>query len=168
LLTGSWAELSQRALQQIRQDLFEHLQELPLSFFDRNPAGELMSRLTNDIDAINQAVSQIFTALFASVLSMEESDRYVHPGLAAGIGVLLVVPIMLWFTNFVARYTARASSACQKHLGELMALWKNRSAAKVVRAFRRNEPVIAPSGNATGKSITLASMPIRMLCCSCR
>ena len=64
------AGLSQRALKQMRQDLFRHLQTLPLSFFDRNPAGELMSRLTNDIDAINQAVSQNVTSLIASVLSM--------------------------------------------------------------------------------------------------
>ena len=64
------AGISQRALQLLRRDLFDRLQILPLRFFDRNPAGELMSRLTNDIDAINQAVSQNVTALVASVLSM--------------------------------------------------------------------------------------------------
>ncbi len=64
------AGVSQRALKQLRGDLFEHMQTLPLAFFDQNPAGELMSRLTNDIEAINQAVSQNVTALIASVLSM--------------------------------------------------------------------------------------------------
>jgi ATP-binding cassette subfamily B protein len=64
------AGISQRALKQIRKDLFQHLQTLPLRFFDHNPAGELMSRLTNDIDAINQSVSQNVTSLIASVLSM--------------------------------------------------------------------------------------------------
>jgi len=64
------AGISQRALKQVRKDLFKHLQTLSLSFFDRNPAGDLMSRLTNDIDAINQAVSQNVTTLIASVLSM--------------------------------------------------------------------------------------------------
>jgi len=58
------------SLKQLRKDLFTHLQSLPVAFFDRNPAGELMSRLTNDIDAINQAVSQNVTSLIASVLSM--------------------------------------------------------------------------------------------------
>src|SRR5207237_453403 len=64
------ADISQRALKQIRADLFQHLQTLPINFFDRNPAGELMSRLTNDIDAINQAVAQNVTSLVASVLTM--------------------------------------------------------------------------------------------------
>ena len=57
-------------LRDIRKELFAELQTLSLRYFDRNPHGELMSRLTNDIDAINQAVSQNVTSLFASVLSM--------------------------------------------------------------------------------------------------
>ncbi|HRY61198.1 MAG TPA: ABC transporter transmembrane domain-containing protein, partial [Candidatus Fermentibacter sp.] len=52
------AVISQESLMLLRRDLFARLQVLPVSFFDRTPAGELMSRLTNDIDAINQAVSQ--------------------------------------------------------------------------------------------------------------
>src|SRR5512145_179771 len=69
---ASWmmATVSQQALKQLRHDLFTHLQTLSLSFFDHNPAGELMSRLTNDIDAINQAVSQNVISLLASVLSL--------------------------------------------------------------------------------------------------
>lgn len=46
------AAVSQRALKQLRRDLFTHVQSLSLSFFDRHPAGELMSRLTNDTDAL--------------------------------------------------------------------------------------------------------------------
>jgi ATP-binding cassette subfamily B multidrug efflux pump len=102
------ADVSQRALKLMRKDLFTHLQSLPLSFFDRNPAGELMSRLTNDIDAINQAVSQNVTSLIASILSM--AGILVTMFLLdfwLALASLLVVPIMFWFTNFVARYTRR-------------------------------------------------------------
>ena len=69
---SSWimARVSQGALQQVRRDLFGHLQNLSIKFFDTHTAGELMSRLTNDIDAINQAVSQNVTSLVASVLSL--------------------------------------------------------------------------------------------------
>jgi ATP-binding cassette subfamily B multidrug efflux pump len=138
------ANISQRALKQMRKDLFNHLQNLPLGFYDRNPSGELMSRLTNDIDAINQAVSQNVTSLIASVLSM------------AGIVIamfllnfwlaltsLLVVPIMFWFTNFVARYTRRGYKELQKHLGEMNAVMEESiSGEKVIKAFRRNQSVI--------------------------
>ncbi|MDO9545451.1 MAG: ABC transporter transmembrane domain-containing protein [Pelolinea sp.] len=57
------ANASQKALKKMRTDLFHHLQFLSLRFFDRNPAGDLMSRLTNDINAINQAVSMNVTSL---------------------------------------------------------------------------------------------------------
>jgi ATP-binding cassette subfamily B multidrug efflux pump len=143
---ASWvmAGISQRALKQIRHDLFQHLQTLSLSFFDRNPAGELMSRLTNDIDAINQAVSQNVTSLVASVLSMVGilvAMFVLNPWLASV--TILVVPLTFWFTEFVARYTRKGFRELQKHLGELNAVMEESiSGEKVVKAFRRNESVI--------------------------
>lgn len=139
------AAVSQRALKQLRRDLFAHLQALSLSFFDRNPAGELMSRLTNDIDAINQAVSQNVTSLFASVLSLVGilvAMFVLNVWLA--LACVLVVPIMFWFTNFVARYTRRGFRELQKHLGSLNAVMEESiSGQRVIRAFRRNESVMA-------------------------
>jgi ATP-binding cassette subfamily B multidrug efflux pump len=139
------AGISQRGLQDLRRDLFGRLQILPVRFFDRNPAGDLMSRLTNDIDAINQAVSQNITALAAGVLSMV--------GILAAMFVLdwrlalvslLVVPLTLWFTNFVARYTRTGFERLQRNLGELNGVMEeNLSGQKVVSAFRRNQSVVA-------------------------
>jgi ATP-binding cassette subfamily B multidrug efflux pump len=138
------SNVSQRALKQMRKDLFEHLQDLPLSFYDRNSSGELMSRLTNDIDAINQAVSQNVTSLIASVLSMAGiviAMFLLDYWLA--LASLLVVPIMFLFTNFVARYTRRGYKALQKNLGEMNAVMEESiSGEKVIKAFRRNESVI--------------------------
>jgi ATP-binding cassette subfamily B multidrug efflux pump len=138
------AGISQRALKQMRRDLFQHLQSLPLSFFDRNPAGELMSRLTNDIDAINQAVSQNVTSLVASVLSMVGilvAMFVLNMWLA--LASILVVPLMFWFTEFVARYTRKGFRELQKHLGEINGVMEESiSGEKVVKAFRRNESVI--------------------------
>jgi ATP-binding cassette subfamily B multidrug efflux pump len=138
------ARVSQRALKQLRRDLFEHLQTLSLSFFDRNPAGELMSRLTNDIDAINQAVSQNVTALIASVLSMGGiliAMFVLNAWLA--LATLIVIPIMFWFTEFVARYTRKGFRELQKQLGLLNGtMEESLSGGKVVQAFRRNDSVI--------------------------
>ena len=138
------ASVSQRTLKQLRRDLFMHLQTLPLSFFDRNPVGELMSRLTNDIDAINQTVSQNVTFLLAGVLSMLGiliAMFVLNVWLA--LASVLVVPIMFWFTEFVARYTRTGFRRLQKCLGELNAVMEESiSGEKVVKAFRRNESVI--------------------------
>jgi ATP-binding cassette subfamily B protein len=138
------ATISQTALKHLRQDMFRHLQTLSLGFFDQNSAGELMSRLTNDIDAINQAVSQNVTSLLASVLSMGGIviamfilDRWL------ALASLIVIPIMFWFTQFVARYTRRGFRELQKHLGEMNSVMEEAiSGQRVVKAFRRNESAI--------------------------
>lgn len=138
------AVVSQRALQQLRADLFGHLQSLPLRFFDNNPAGELMSRLTNDIDAINQAVSQNVISLVASVLSLVgivAAMFWLNHWLA--LATLLVVPIMLWFTEFVAKYTRRGFRGLQKSLGAINSVMEESiSGQKVIKAFGRNESVV--------------------------
>jgi len=139
------ADVSQRVLKQLRKDLFGHLQSLPISFFDSNPSGDLMSRLTNDIDAINQAVSQNVVSLLASVLSlmgiliaMFLLDKWL------ALASVLVVPIMLWFTEFVAKYTRRGFRDLQKQLGELNGVMEETiSGQKVVKAFRHNQSAIA-------------------------
>jgi len=140
---SSWlmARISQDALRRLRRDLFEHLQKLSIAFFDRHTAGELMSRLTNDIDAINQAVSQNVVSLVASVLSLVGiviTMFVLNPWLA--IAALLVVPIMFWFTNFIARYTRRGFRDLQKELGEINGVMEESiSGQRVVKAFRRSE-----------------------------
>jgi len=138
------ANVSQRALQKLRQDLFSHLQTLPMQFFDRNPAGQLMSRLTNDIDAINQAVSQNVTALVASVLSLVGIlIAMVTLDVWLALASLVVVPIMFWFTQFVATYTRRGFRELQRSMGELNAVMEEAiSGQKVVKAFGRNESVL--------------------------
>jgi ATP-binding cassette subfamily B protein len=138
------ARISQRALKQLRGDLFGYLQTLPLGFFDRNPAGELMSRLTNDIDAINQAVSQNVTALLASVLSMGGilvAMFVLNPWLA--LATLVVIPVLFGFTEFIARYTRKGFRELQKQLGLLNStMEESLSGGKVVKAFKRNDSVV--------------------------
>jgi ATP-binding cassette subfamily B protein len=145
-LAANWlmARISQFALRELRGDLFKHLQTLSMRFFDTHPAGNLMSRLTNDIDAINQAVSQNVTSLIASILSMVGiiiAMFILNAWLA--LASLLVVPIMLWFTEFVAKYTRKGFRALQNHLGGLNDVAEETfSGQKVIKAFRRNDSVI--------------------------
>jgi ATP-binding cassette subfamily B multidrug efflux pump len=145
-VASNWmmAKISQKALKGLRRKLFEHLQTLSLNFFDTNPAGELMSRLTNDIEAINQAVSQNVVALFASILSLGGiliAMFVLNYWLA--LASLLVVPLMFWFTDFVARYTRKGFRDLQEQLGDLNSVMEESiSGQRVVNAFRRNESTI--------------------------
>jgi ATP-binding cassette subfamily B multidrug efflux pump len=143
---SSWvmARVSQDALRQVRRDLFGHLQNMSIRFFDGHTAGDLMSRLTNDIDAINQAVSQNVVALIASTLSLVGiliAMFVLNPWLA--LASVIVVPIMLWFTDYVARYTRKGFRELQKHLGGLNGVMEESiSGQRVVKAFRRSDAAI--------------------------
>ena len=138
------ASISQESLMLLRRDLFARLQVLPVSFFDSTPAGELMSRLTNDIDAINQAVSQNVTALLASVLSLV--------GILAAmllldfqltLAALAVIPLMLLFTGFVARYTRRGFRDLQRHLGSMNGMLEEAiTGRRIAEAFGRKDDVL--------------------------
>ncbi|HOG47153.1 MAG TPA: ABC transporter ATP-binding protein [Anaerolineae bacterium] len=138
------ARLSQQALKGLRRDLFAHLQSLSIGFFDTHPAGELMSRLTNDIEAINQAVSQNVTSLLAGVLSLAGilvAMFALNAWLA--LATLVVVPIMFWFTEFVAKYTRKGFRLLQERLGALNGVMEEAiSGQKVVKAFGRNDAVL--------------------------
>ena len=138
------AEISQKALKQLRKELFTHLQKLSLSFFDKNQAGDLMSRLTNDINAINQAVSQNVTSLVANVLSLFGILIAMFAlNVWLSLATILVVPLMFWFTTFVAKYTRKGFQRMQKALGKLNStIEENISGLKVVKAFRRSDSAI--------------------------
>ena len=138
------ASVSQNALKRLRGELFDHLQSLSLRFFDHNPAGELMSRLTNDIDAINQAVSQNITAIMASIFTLVGIIVAMFIlNIWLALASVIVVPIMFWFTNYVARYTRKGYRKLQADLGELNGVMEETiSGQRVVKAFRRNKSAL--------------------------
>ena len=65
---AAMVRIAQKGVRQLRGDLFDKLQQLPLSYFDKHPHGELMSRFTNDADNVQMALEQSLVSLFSSVL----------------------------------------------------------------------------------------------------
>ena len=137
--------LTQRVLRALWRDVFAHLQTLSLRFFDQRPTGELMSRLTNDIDAINRVLSQSIVELSASLLTLVGTVIVVlllNVWLAAA--ALLVVPLMLVFTLRMGRGTRRGFQQVQANLGRLNGVMEETiSGLRVVQAFRRERVALA-------------------------
>ena len=135
------SQATQRALKELRGELFSHLQLLSLKYYDHNPAGELMSRLTNDISVINQAVSMNITSLFANTLTLVGILITMFAlDVSLALVTLLVVPLTLWFTAFVAKYSRRGFRRLQTNLGELNGVIEESvSGQRVIKAFRRSE-----------------------------
>jgi len=139
------ADVTQKALRNLRRDLFEHLQTLSLGFFDRNPHGELMSRLTNDVDAISRAVSENLTQMIASLLTLAGivvSMFAINVWLA--LGTLGVLPLMVWLVGFVGKRTRRGYRKLQRELGRLNGIMEETfSGQRVVVAFRQQKAALS-------------------------
>ena len=152
---GSWAmqaiqgwimaTISQRALRQIRKDLFEHMQTLSLGFFDKRSQGDLMSRLTNDIDAINQALTMNVTQIVSSVLSLVGILVAMFAlNLWLALGNLVVVPFMLLVTLVIGKRTMSGFRGLQFSIGRLNGTMEEIiSGERVVQAFSRQDAILA-------------------------
>ncbi|UCC76846.1 MAG: ABC transporter ATP-binding protein, partial [Anaerolineales bacterium] len=133
------ATVTQKALYAMRRDLFEHLQTLSLRFFDRHPHGQLMSRLTNDIDAINRALSQSVVQLLTNMLNLVGillSMFTLNTWMA--LGSLTVLPLMLLVTGVVGVRTRHSYRELQAKLGDMNGLMEETiTAQRVVKAFAK-------------------------------
>jgi ATP-binding cassette, subfamily B, multidrug efflux pump len=146
--------VTQRVLRALRRDLFGHLQTLSLRYFDRHTTGELMSRLTNDIDALSRVLSQSVVQLVASGLTLVGMVVVVLLlNVWLALGMIAVMPVMLYFTLHMGRGTRRGFREVQANLGRLNALTEETiTGVKVVQAFRR-EPTLTAEFERTNNAV---------------
>jgi ATP-binding cassette subfamily B protein len=115
-----FAELATHGSRRLQTSLFNHMQTLSLSFFDRNPIGELLSRVNNDLEAVSrfyeQAVSQIVRAAVQIGLIIVVM-LLVNWQLT--LAALLIVPIMLLATFALQRISTPAFAKMQEEMGKL-------------------------------------------------
>jgi ATP-binding cassette subfamily B multidrug efflux pump len=139
------ARVSQRAMRTLRRDLFEHLQTLSLRFFDQHPHGELMSRLTNDMDAISRVLAQNVTDLFSGMLTLVGVLVMMFAiNFWLALGSMIVFPFMMWLVGFVGKRTRKHFREYQLRIGQLNGkLEEMFSGQRVITAFGREASVLA-------------------------
>jgi len=121
-MTVGWimADVSQKILKRLRGKLFEHMQTLSLSYFDKTSSGDLMSRLTNDIDTIGAVLSQNLTALTSStltILGIIVAMFLLNVWLA--LASLIVFPLMIVFTAQIGKRARSRFRDLQQNMGRL-------------------------------------------------
>lgn len=139
------ARLSQRAMRSLRRDLFGHMQTLSLRFFDSRPQGDLMSRLTNDMDTISRVLTYNMAQLFTGLLTLVGvmAVMFAMNALLA-LGSMIVFPLMIGLVGVVGKRTRGAFQAYQANLGMLNGILEETySGQRVVIAFGREEGVLA-------------------------
>ncbi|WP_322805408.1 ABC transporter ATP-binding protein [Thermanaerothrix sp.] len=145
LLTGltffavSWA--GQHVLRSLRVSVFEHLHRLPLSFYAENEAGDLMSRITNDTEALQQALSFALVNVASGVLLLGWIiyNMFTKNVVFALLSVM-VAPLMLLATLWFSSQARKAFRRARQELGSINAeLQETISAVREVQAFNRVE-----------------------------
>jgi len=136
-----FSDLATHALYNLQTALFAHIQTLSLTFFDRQPVGELMSRVTNDSEAValfyESAVAQMIRALFQ--IGMIVIVMFVVNWRLA-LAALMIVPVMLGLTAVIQRVATPAFVKMQEELGELSGFQEETiSGHKVIISNRRQE-----------------------------
>jgi ATP-binding cassette subfamily B multidrug efflux pump len=101
VMTGA----SQRAIRDIRNDLFARLQTLSLRFFDRRTHGELMSRLSNDVENISNVLTESVTQLLSSLLTVTGVAAMMF-AINARLAVvsLVTIPLMMFLSQWIAKH----------------------------------------------------------------
>jgi ABC-type multidrug transport system fused ATPase/permease subunit len=133
--------VGQRFLSQLRVDIFDKIQSLPLAFFDQNKAGDLMSRLVNDIQTINQLLSQGITQVIGSVFSLVGIIiAMLVLSLPLALASFLVLPVMIWITILFARRSGVAFRKTRTVLGIVSSeLEEELTGVRVAQAYNRTE-----------------------------
>jgi ABC-type multidrug transport system fused ATPase/permease subunit len=129
--------VGQRALQDLRLELFEHLQRLSIGFYSRNKAGVLISRLTNDVQALDQLVTEGISTLFSATLTLAGTAAILvvlNPSLA--LITFLTFPVLLVGSVIFRIASAGAYRATREKIALVTAyLQETLSGVRVVRAF---------------------------------
>ena len=132
-------EIGQRTLTLLRTDIFNAIQRLSLRFFDRQPAGDLMSRLINDTEVLNQLLGQGLIQVLGSLFGL---IGILAAMLALDWRLALIsfttIPIMLLMTNLFSRMARNAFRKTRESLGDVSAeIQEEIAGVKVAQAFTR-------------------------------
>ncbi len=137
--------IGQHVLASLRARLFDRFQRLPLGFYDRRPVGDLMSRVINDVDTLNQLLSQGLTQLVGSLFSLIGIlIAMLTLDLPLALVSFLIIPIMLLVTTSFARRARTAFRTTRETVGDVTAeLQEEITGVREAQAFNRTEENIA-------------------------
>ncbi len=133
--------VTQKVVSEIRLDLFTHAQRLPLNYFDTHTHGELMSRFTNDVDTITEALNGSFTMLIQSFITITGTlIMLVVLDWRLSMIVFLFLGFMMAFIRFNGRRSRKYFTQQQKYLGSINGFVEEMVAGQKVEKVFNHEP----------------------------
>ena len=132
---------SQGVLKRIRDDLFSHMQTLPVKYFDTHTFGDVMSRYTSDTDTLEQMLTQTLPEFFSSVIKITSTlVAMIIVSIPLTVVILITVTLVMIFSRRIAGKSGRHFVGQQKALGDLNGyIEETVSGQKVVKVFNHEE-----------------------------
>ena len=116
LMTG----VSQKLTYRLRKEMIEKIDRMPMNYFDRRTHGEVLSRITNDIDTLNQSLNQSMTQIITSIATIVGIVYMMSTiNIVMTCVIVLIVPISLLFITFIAKKSQKYFKEQQEYLGHV-------------------------------------------------
>lgn len=145
--------IAQETVYRMRMDLFTHLHRLPIPFYGKRQQGEIMSRLTNDIENVSSTLNSSAIQIFSSVLTLVGTLSvmlWLSPLLT--LLTFIVVPLMALGMRWITRRTGPLFKERQRNLGELNGyIEETLSGQRIIKAFSQEDRVIREFGERNAK-----------------
>ncbi len=137
--------VSNKTLMRIRADLFNSLQDLPISYFDQHTHGELMSRFTNDVDTIRATLSQSFTQLISSLTTIIGTfTMMMILNVKLSLFIIFMIALMIFLVRLIGAQSAKFFKKQQKALGDLNGFAEEMiEGQKVIKVFSHEPQTMA-------------------------
>ncbi|MFI8684249.1 ABC transporter ATP-binding protein [Rossellomorea sp. NPDC077527] len=136
--------VAQDTVYRLRKDLFHQLHQLSIPFFDKRKHGELMSRVTNDIDNVSATLNSSFIQIISSILTLVGTVSimlWLSPLLT--LITLTIVPLMILGMKWITKRTGRLFKEYQQNIGELNGyIEETISGHSIIKTFSREETAI--------------------------
>ncbi len=136
--------ISMRAIKRLRRDLYHKLQKLPIQFFDEHNHGDLMSRFTNDVDAVGEMLSNTVVQLISGVLTLTGTFALMvyTNWMLTGVTIVMV-PFMMFVARKLTKKSRTYYKKQQEALGKLNGyVEETMTGQKVVKVFGHEQQVI--------------------------
>lgn len=133
--------VSQRTLRNMRAELYNKLQTLPISYFDKNPAGDIMSRFTNDVDTVGEMLNTTLVQIVSGAITVVGTViLMLYTNALLGSITIVLTPLMIWVSKQIIKKSRAAYSAQQKNLGMLNGFAEETiTGQKVVKIFNHEK-----------------------------
>lgn len=145
--------IAQETVYRMRMDLFTHLHRLPIPFYGKRQQGEIMSRLTNDIENVSSTLNSSAIQIFSSILTLVGTLSvmlWLSPLLT--LLTFIVVPLMALGMRWITRRTGPLFKERQRNLGELNGyIEETLSGQRIIKAFSQEDRVIREFGERNSK-----------------